>query len=345
MHTKKEVTIYDIAKALNISAATVSRGLKDHPAIKKETKKKIVETAQEMGYQHNIFASSLRKRKTNTIGVVVPHLNSYFMSSVIAGIEKVANQEGYNLLISQSLESAKKELANVTTMYNSRVDGLLVSLAGDTQNIDHFDFLLKKEIPLIFFDRVFENPNCTSIIINNFQAGYDATKHLIEQDCRRIVHIGGNLTSNVYAERHEGYRKALEDHQIPYDPELVIIDIRGGQLGIKAAQQILNMEQLPDGIFTANDTSAVACMSELKRAGIRVPQDVAIVGFNDDPISRLIEPFLTTVHYPGYEMGELAAGTLINRLNKLPVNNLNTIVLRHEVVVRESSLKKSFNKI
>ncbi|WPP50041.1 LacI family DNA-binding transcriptional regulator [Catalinimonas niigatensis] len=340
MNTKKEVTIYDIAKALNISAATVSRGLKDHPAIKKETKKKIVEAAQQMGYQHNIFASSLRKRKTNTIGVVVPHLNSYFMSSVIAGIEKVANQEGYNLLISQSLESVKKELANVTTMYNSRVDGLLVSLAGDTQNVDHFDFLFKKEIPLIFFDRVFEDPNCISIIINNFQAGYDATKHLIEQGCRRIVHIGGNLTSNVYADRHEGYKKALKDHQITYDPELVIIDIRGGQLGIKAAQQILNMELLPDGIFTANDTSAVACMSELKRAGIRIPQDVAIVGFNDDPIAKLIEPFLTTVHYPGYEMGELAASTLINRLNKLPVNNLNTIVLRHEVIVRESSLKK-----
>lgn len=340
MKTKKEITIYDIAKALDISAATVSRGLKDHPAIKKETKKKIVETAQKMGYQHNIFASSLRKRRTNTIGVVVPHLNSYFMSSVIAGIEKVANQAGYNLLISQSLESVQKELANVTTMYNSRVDGLLVSLAGDTQNIKHFDFLFKKEIPLIFFDRVFDDPNCTSIIIDNFQAGYDATQHLLDQGCRRIVHISGNLRSNVYADRLKGYKKALEDHQISYNPDLVIIDIRGGQLGIKAAQQILDMETLPDGIFTANDTSAVACMSELKRAGIRVPQDIAVIGFNDDPIARLVDPLLSTVHYPGYEMGELAASTLINRLNKLPATNLNTIVLRHEVVVRESSLKK-----
>ncbi|MDF9799500.1 LacI family transcriptional regulator [Catalinimonas alkaloidigena] len=340
MNTRKEITIYDIAKALNISAATVSRGLKDHPAIKKETKKKIVETAQQMGYQHNIFASSLRKKKTNTIGVVVPHLNSYFMSSVIAGIEKVANQAGYNLLISQSLESVQKELTNVTTMYNSRVDGLLVSLSGETQDIEHFDFLFKKGIPLIFFDRIFKSSHCSSIVIDNFQAGHDATHHLLEQGCRRIVHISGSLRSNVYADRHAGYRAALNDYQVAYDPELVIIGIRGGQLGIKAAQQILDMKILPDGIFTANDTAAIACMSELRRAGLRIPQDIAIIGFNDDPISSLIEPLLSSVYYPGYEMGELAASTLIKQLNDKSGNSQRTIVLRHEVVVRESSLKK-----
>ncbi|WKN32343.1 LacI family DNA-binding transcriptional regulator [Porifericola rhodea] len=341
MKTKREVTIYDIAKALNISAATVSRGLKDHPAIKQETKDKIRAMAQEMGYQHNFFASSLRKRKTNTIGVVVPHLNSYFMSSVIAGIEKAANQEGYNLIISQSLESVSKESASVKTMYNSRVDGLLVSLAGDTQSIEHFDFILKKEIPLIFFDRVFEDPNCTSILIDNTQAGYDATLHLLKQGCKRIMHIGGNLQSNVYADRHEGYKQALEDHGIAYDPELVIIDIRGGQLGIKAAQQILDMEKLPDGIFTSSDTSAAACMSELKRAGIRIPEDIAIVGFNDDPISRLVEPRLTTIQYPGYEMGEVAAKTLINKLKHSSGDSMNTIMLKHKLIARESSSKKT----
>ncbi len=340
MNDKKEVTIYDIAKALNISAATVSRGLKDHPAIKKETKRKIADMAKQMGYQHNIFASSLRMKKTHTIGVVVPFLNSYFTASVIAGIEKVANLEGYNLIISQSLESTPKETASVKTMFNSRVDGLLVSLAGDTQSIDHLDFILQKEIPLIFFDRVFEDPNCTSIMINNFQAGYDATRHLLAQGCRRIVHIGGNLESNVYADRHKGYEKALRDHQINYDPELVIIDIRGGQLGIKAAQQILDMELLPDGIFTSSDTSAVACMSELRRAGIRIPQDIAMVGFNDDLISRLIEPLLTTVHYPGFEMGEAAARTLIHRLNQPSEVSPDNIVLQHELVIRESSLRK-----
>nr|WKN35739.1 LacI family DNA-binding transcriptional regulator [Tunicatimonas sp. TK19036] len=340
MKSHKEVTIYDIAKALDISAATVSRGLKDHPAIKKETKKRIQEAAQQMGYQQNIFASNLRKKKTNTIGVVVPHLNSYFMSAVIAGIEKVVTQEGYNLIISQSLESVKKEKANVTTMFNSRVDGLLVSLADDTEDITHFNFLLKKGIPLIFFDRVFDAPNCTSIVINNFQAGYDATRHLLEQGCRKIVHLAGNLTASVYEGRHAGYQRALADFDLEYDPKLILYpDLRDSDSG-DIARKILAMDTLPDGIFTANDTSAAACLSELKRAGIRIPQDIAIVGFNNDPLSRVIEPPLTTIHYPGYEMGEVAAHTLINRLKNLPDNRLNTIVLQHELIVRESSLKK-----
>ena len=339
MKNSKEVTIYDIAKALHISAATVSRGLKNHPAIKKETKKKIQDTAQQMGYQQNIFASNLRRKKTNTIGVVVPRLNSYFMSAVIAGIEKVANQAGYNLIISQSLESIKKEKANVTTMYHSRVDGLLVSLAGDTEDAAHFKFLLKKGIPLIFFDRVFDLPNCTSIVINNYQAGYEATHHLLEQGCRRIVHIGGNLRSSVYSERLKGYRQALTDAHIACDPELVMSTNLSDEAGVEAARRILRMAPLPDGIFTANDTSAVACMSELKRAGIQIPREIAIVGFNDDPLSRVMEPQLTTIHYPGHEMGEVAARTLINRMNNIMSDSLNTIVLRHELIVRASSLK------
>lgn len=340
MSSNKEITIYDIAKALHISAATVSRGLNDHPAIKKETRRKIHDKARQMGYQQNIFASNLRKKKTNTIGVVIPHLNSYFTSTVIAGIEKVANQAGYNLIISQSLESVKKEKANVDTMFNSRVDGLLVSLASDTEDIDHFQFLLRKGIPLIFFDRVIEDPECTCIVINNFQAGLDATHHLLEQGCRRIVHVAGNLRSSVYEGRHAGYQRALSNFGLQYDPSLVLFpDLRNDNPG-EIAKMVLAMDPLPDGIFTANDTSAAACMSELRRAGIKVPEQVAIVGFNNDLLSRVIEPALTTVHYPGREMGEVAAQTLINKLNKLPSDSLNTIVLHHELLIRDSSKRK-----
>src|SRR5690242_10688646 len=171
MSKVRDVTIYDIAKALDLSPATVSRGLKDHEAIKKDTKKRILDKAREMGYQHNHFASNLRRNRTNTIGVIVPRLNSYFMSSVIAGMEKIANDAGYNLVISQSLESVKKEMVNVRTLFNSRVDGLLVSLAYDTENLSHFDIFLDKGIPLIFFDLVIEHPKCISIVIDNFKAG------------------------------------------------------------------------------------------------------------------------------------------------------------------------------
>jgi LacI family transcriptional regulator len=186
MSEAKEITIYDIAEQLKISPATVSRGLKDHPAISKKTKRKIADVAQKMGYRTNTFASNLRQKRTNTIGVIVPRLNSSFMSDVLAGIEKVANEAGYNLIISQSLESEKKEIANAVTMFNSRVDGLLVSLAYDTKSIAHFEPFIQKNIPLIFFDRTVEHEKCPCIVIDNFKAGYDITKHLIENGCKHI---------------------------------------------------------------------------------------------------------------------------------------------------------------
>ncbi len=336
----KEVTIYDIAEALNVSPATVSRGLKDHPGLRKDTKKKILDTAKKMGYQYNTFASNLRRKKTNTIGVIVPRLNSYFMSTVIAGMEKLVNENGYNLIISQSQESFKKEIAGVNTMYNSRIDGLMVSLAYDTKDTEHFEALLTKNIPIIFFDRILEHAGCTSIVIDNHQAGYEATKHLLDQGCKRIVHLSGSLNRNVYADRLDGYKQALQEKSIAFDPELVISNNLSDMGGEEAARQILNMNEKPDGVFAANDTSAVACMRELKLAGIKIPEDIAFVGFNNDPVSKVIEPNLTTVNYPGQEMGEVAAATLLNKLNKSNTANLNTIVLRHELIIRQSSLKK-----
>lgn len=335
----KEITIYDIAEALQVSPATVSRGLNNHPGIRKDTKKKISDMARKMGYRHNAFASNLRRKNTNTIGVIVHTLKSYFMSTVISGMEKVANKHGYQLIISQSQESFKKEVASVTTMFNSRIDGMMVSLAFDTLSTKHFEEVIKKQIPLIFFDRVIEHPNCTSVVIDNKRAGYDATKHLIEQGCKRIVHIDGNLNRNVYADRLEGYKMALLEAGIPFDPTLVISNELNDQSINEAAQTILRMEKLPDGIFTANDISAVACIQELKKAGIRIPEDIAVVGFNNDPISRVIEPNLSTIDYPGQEMGEIAATTLINKLKKSSIGNLNSIVLRHKLIIRESSLK------
>lgn len=337
----KEVTIYDIARVLNLSPATVSRGLKDHPGIRKDTKKRIVSAAHSMGYQQNTFASNLRRKNSMTIGVIVPRLDSYFMSTVIAGMEKVANSAGYNLIISQSQESMQHEIASTSTMYNSRVDGLLISLASDTKSAAHFDLFFRKQIPLIFFDRVMELPNCTCVVIDNERAGFDATRHLLDQGCRRIAHVCGSLDRNVYIDRLNGYKRALAEAGMPFDPTLVVPSTLTDSGGADAAQKILQMKERPDGIFTANDTSAVACMRELKQAGIRLPGEIAFVGFNNDPISRVIEPNLTTIHYPGEEMGEVAATTLISKLKNLPSGNLNTVVLRHQLIVRESSQKKA----
>lgn len=339
MRLNKEITIYDIAASLNISSATVSRGLKDHPGIRKETKKKILDKAREMGYRHNHFASNLRRNRTNTIGVIVPRLNSYFMSSVIAGIEKVANEAGYNLVISQSLESEKKEIVNIKTMFNTRVDGLLVSLAYDSVDDSHFKMILDKGIPLIFFDRVFENPLCTSVVIDNYAAGYTMTEHLIQQGCKRIVHITANIKRNVYADRLRGYRQALSDHGIPYDENLVFVNNLQETACVEAIRSIIEMNPRPDAIFSSNDTCAVVCMRELKMAGIKIPHDMAIAGFNNEIVSTVIEPNLTTINYPGQEMGEISASILIRKLTKLQDENLNRVVLRHQLIVRESSLR------
>lgn len=342
MEKVKEVTIYDIARRLKISPTTVSRGLQDHPRISKKTKKKIFDLANEIGYRTNHFARNLRNQKTNTIGVIVPRLNSHFMSSIISGIEQVANDQGYSLLISQSSEAAEKEAASAKTMFNSRVDGLLVSLAYDTGELSHFDSFFKKNIPVIFFDRVMEQENSTSILIDNRQAGYNATKHLIEQGCTRIVHITAMPKQNVYADRLKGYRQALSEAKIRFRESNVLVTNLSQEAGAEAAETILKMKPLPDGVFVANDSCAVGCMLALKGAGIRIPEDIAFVGFNNDPVSKVIEPNLTTVNYSGNEMGQVAARHLIDHLNGTsPIGKTNTIVLRSELIVRPSSLKKT----
>lgn len=336
----KEVTIYDLAKKLNISVATVSRALKDDPVVNKKTRKKIFELAEEMGYRSNHFARNLRSQRTNTIGVIVPRLNSFFMATIIAGIEQVANSEGYTLIISQSSESAEKEAASVKTMFNNRVDGLLVSLAYDTEDTSHFDMFFKKNIPLIFFDRVMEHPHCTNILIDNRKAAYEATTHLVQQGCKRIVHITASLKRNVYVDRLQGYKQALADNGIPFREEYVIINNLSQEAGTAAADAIRQMDPLPDAVFVANDNCAVGCMIVLKKAGFRIPHDIAFTGFNNDPVSTVIEPNLTTVNYPGYQMGEAAARNLINHLNGVAnMSSTNTILLRSELIVRNSSLK------
>jgi len=339
MKSNKEVTIYDVAKVLNISPSTVSRGLKNHPHIKNETKKNIIAKAKEMGYQQNKFASNLRQKHTNTIGVVVPKLDSYFMATVISGIEKITAQNGYSLIISQSQESWKKEISCISTLFNSRVDGLLVSLAFDTKNLEHFKILLNKDIPVVFFDRVTDCNGCISVIIDNYKAGYEATSHLIEQGCKRIVHIGGNLLRNVYSERFRGYKQALADNKIGFEQDLVIICDMSGRASTDASKKILKMLPRPDGIFTSNDATAVAAMVELERAGVMIPDEIAVVGFNNEPISRVIKPNLTTVDYPAKQIGEIAATSLINKLKNSESANFRTIILKHDLICRQSSLR------
>jgi LacI family transcriptional regulator len=341
MAKAKEITIYDIAKKLNISAATVSRGLKDHPNISKKTKKKIFDMVDEMGYRSNHFARNLRQQRTNTIGVIVHELNSNFITSVLAGIEKVATEAKYDLIITHSSESSVKEAANAKNLFHKRVDGLIASLAFDTTDLDHFKPFIEKGVPVMFFDRVEQDGNNTVVIIDNAKCGYLATKHLIEQGCKRIAHITSSLKRNVYSQRFKGFRDALFDHGIAFDDSMLYVDDLSERAGIESAMQLLKMKPLPDGVFITNDFVAAVCMRTLKEHGISIPNDIAVVGFNNDAVGKLIEPALTTINYPGMDMGEIAARNLINHLKGISdMHQTNTIIVRSDLIVRRSSLKK-----
>lgn len=337
---EKEVTIYDLASALNISIATVSRGLKDDPVVNKETKKKIFDLAEKMGYRTNPFARNLRSKNTNTIGLIVHELNSNFITSVLSGVEKVTADAGYGLIIAHSAESFIKEVANAKNLFDKRVDGLIASLSFDTKNLNHFNVFKDTGVPVIFFDRVEQEENNTVVVIDNLKCGYEATQHLIDQGCTRIVHITSSLRRNVYSERFKGYREALLNNGIAYDENLLIINDLSERGGIESATQILKMNPLPDAAFITNDFVAAVCMRTLKDNGIRIPEDIAIVGFNNDVICTLIEPALTTINYPGIDMGEVAARNLINHLQGTgSIQNTHTIIIRSNLIIRKSSLK------
>jgi LacI family transcriptional regulator len=341
MRTAKEVTIYDIARKLNISPATVSRGLKDHPGISKKTKKKIFDTVEAMGYRSNHFARNLRQKQTMTIGVLMHELNSNFMTSVLAGIEKITTDAGYDIIITHSSEQVTKEVANARNLFEKRVDGLIASLSFDTTDLSHFQAFFEKGVPVVFFDRVEQDGQKTVVVIDNQKCGYQATEHLIKQGCRRIVHLTSSLKRNVYALRYQGYRDALYDNNIPFDENFLLVNDLSENAGIEAARKIVKMKPMPDGLFCTNDFVAAVCMRTLKELDVRIPQDIAVVGFNNDAVSKLVEPTLTTINYPGKDMGEIAARYLINHLKgESKLEQTNTIIVRSELVVRRSSLKK-----
>lgn len=341
MRLDKEVTIYDIARTLNVSPATVSRGLKDHPAISTKTKRRILDKAKELGYRSNNFASNLRKQKTQTIGVLLHELHSHFIVSVLAGIEKVTAEAGYDIIIAHSSESGQKEVANAQNLFHKRVDGIIASLAFDTPDLSHFTQFSEKNIPIVFFDRVEEDSLGTKVIIDNYKAGYQATQHLIEQGCKRIIHISGSQSRNVYKQRAKGYKDAILDNEMTYNSnDLFITDLDRAD-SERVANEILQMSPRPDGVFCSGDFSAAVCMRVFKNAGLRIPEDIAIVGFNNDVICTLIEPQLTTINYPGVEMGEIAARILINHLKgNADITLTNSIIIKSDLIIRDSSLKK-----
>jgi LacI family transcriptional regulator len=331
-----EPTIHDIARELEISASTVSRALNDNPRISLKTKEKIKAIADKLGYRPNTLASNLRNKKSNTIGIVVPLINRHFFSSVISGVEDIAFKAGYNVVISQSNDLAAKEINIVQSMFLNRVDGLIISIAMQSTNFDHLKLFRRKHIPLVFFDRAVPEIETDKIVVDDFAGGFKVTQHLIDQGYKRIGHLAGPQNLTTYLDRKNGYIEALRKNGITYDESLVIINTLTSEDGVPAIEQLMALPNPPDAIFCGNDTTALSVMIYLRDKGIRIPEDFGIVGFSNEPFSKVVSPAISTILQPGFAMGQKAAELIISKIDNKD-RNYQTITLPTELIIRDSS--------
>ena len=333
-----EITIHDIAKRLNFSASTISRALNNNPKISEATRNLIKKTADEMGYRPNILAASFRTKRTNTIGVVVPLINRHFFSSVISGIEEVAYKRGFTVTISQSNDNFEKENKIAHTLFSNRVDGIILSIGMNTTDFSHLKLFTDRNIPLVFFDRVVDEIEAHIIIVDDFDGGYRATKHLIEQGAKRVAHIGGPLNLKIYKNRQDGFLKAVKESGLETDKSLILNNSLTRKDGTIAIKKLLRNKKLPDAIFCANDTTALSVIIYLKENGMRVPEDILVVGFSNEPFSEVVTPSISTIKQPGFLMGEKATELIIHQINNKKVKpNFQTIIMPTELIIRKSS--------
>lgn len=334
---KSQVTIKDIAKKLNISPSTVSRALRDHPDISTQTKKRVNSLAEELDYQPDSIAQSLKKRRTNLIGVIVPEIKHNFFSAAISGIEEVAYRAGYAIIVSQSNESYDRECVNVRALISNRVAGLLISISQTTEISDHFKLLERQGIPFVFFDRVCEDIEASKVVVDDFHGAFKAVEHLINSGYKRIAHIAGPKHLSISQCRLNGYLSALNKYKIQYNENYVVHGGLNEEDGIKGFQKLLKLDKLPDALFAVNDPVAIGAFEKIKEHGLKIPGDIALVGFSNNPITALIEPPLTTVSQPAYEVGKRAAKLLMEQIksgeNFIPRKE----VLRTELIIRDST--------
>jgi DNA-binding LacI/PurR family transcriptional regulator len=332
-----QITIKDIARELGVSISTVSRALKDHPDISAETKLLVRNLVEKMKYKPNAIALSLRNRRTRILGVVVPEIVHHFFSSVISGIDDAAMAAGYNVMFFQSNESYEREVLNIQSLINSRVDGVLISVAKGSKKFGHLKQLLENNIPLVFFDRACDEIETDKVIVDDFEGAYNAVDYLIKTGCRRIAHFSGPQHLQIAYLRKRGYISALEKNGIQVDDDL-IIHCDTFDCALSTTRQIMNSEYPPDAIFTVNDETAVGTLNSIKRLGLNVPEDISIVGFTDGLVSSVTDPLLTTVSQHGFEIGKRAADILIRRITEdcesfTPV----TEVVKTDLVIRNST--------
>lgn len=338
------VTIKDIAKALNLSTSTVSRALRGSYEISSETKKLVLEYAEKINYRPNPIALSLKERRSRAIGVVMTEIANNFFSQAINGIESIAYNRGYHVIITQAHESRDREIVNVQHLASRSVDGLVVSVSSESENISHLKELHEKGLPIVFFDRITDEIDTHKVTADNYLGAFHATEHLIFEGFKRIAHITSSSHLSITKERLRGYKEALEKHNIPFSENLVKYCNHGGMIAEEvelAIKDVFSAKQKPDAIFTASDRITIVCLRILKEAKQK-KYDVGIIGFTNSNLADLFQPALSVIRQPAFEIGQVATEKLIQIIeSKRPITEFETKVLETELIIRESSLKKS----
>lgn len=335
---KKKITIYDIAKKLNITAATVSRALNNNPNISEATRELVLKMASSMNYEQNKLALALKSGKSNNVGVVVPRIDTNFFGSVIHGIEEELNKHGYHVIICQTDGNEAKEASNIEALLNSQVDGILISTSSN--NLATFDRILKKDVPLIFFDRKKTMKNVSSVTINDFDGGYKATQHLIDCGCDKIAHLSGDTNIEIFKDRFSGYKQALLDNNIEFVKEYVVQTKSTLEDGQKAIKKLLKLKNPPNALFSSSDFAALGAIKELKVKGIKIPTDFSVIGFSNEPFTKFMELSISTIDQFPLEMGRMTAKVFLEQVNNSEKIKIEKkVVLEPELIVRKSTRK------
>ena len=336
---RKHTSLKDLAKELGVSISTISRGLKNHPDISPKLAEQIQKLAEQKKYSPNPQAVGLLRHESKTIGVIVPDLVTYFYSSVISGIEKFAKERGYFIVITTSNEEFENEKKCVTELVNLRVDGLIVCLAQNTVNYSHFDVLIEEEIPLVFFDRVCRTSEVSSVVADNIEAACAITLHFFNSGKRNIAHIAGPKELNITQERIAGYLDGLKECGLKFRNEYLVYSDLSLESAALATRKLIDLPNRPDAIFGVNDTVAFSAMKEIKKANLNIPNDIALVGFTDEFHATVVEPSLTSVMHPTFEMGNEACRLLIEQIESPLPFTPRQVVMKTKLVVRESSVR------
>jgi DNA-binding LacI/PurR family transcriptional regulator len=334
--SKAAATIRDIARTLGISKSTVSRALNNHYDVNPETARAVRELAAKIDYQPNLLAQHLKQQRTNTIGVVIPETVNRFFAKAVGGIQQVANEAGYNVMICQSNETLATERNNLQMLMANKVDGLLISVSRETDRFDHLQHALDKELPIVFFDRIVEELNSSQVYSDNYEISVEGTEHLVAQGCRRIAFIAGR--QNLYNSRNrlKGYVDALKKHNMKISESLIIHASFSSHDVEDYTRHLFSLRQKPDAVFAINDMAAIEMMHIIRKRGLDVPKNVAILGFNNETICRFVEPTLSSIDHPAFDMGAAATEILLQQISKKEIV-LEKRLIKSRLIVRESS--------